>query len=85
MAAAKKTVRRPVLDLDGKNVVSLVVLPELPVCYGTYEVDICDGEFCAYVFEKCKKDSENARCAATEKVSLRDNETVPDMPPVKAT
>lgn len=68
MAVARK---RTVLDLSDRDVVHLEVLPEKPLCFGSYEVDLCTGEFCQDVFSKCKETS-HAGNASSEKVSIRD-------------
>lgn len=73
--------KRPVLDLGAHEVVHLEVVPELPACFGSYEANVCTGEFCPHVFARCKKESSHAGSAADEDLSVHHDEKVCDVPP----
>lgn len=73
MAAKRK---RPVLDLAGRRVVHLDVLPELPKCFGSYEADLCTGEFCPDVFARCQQETLDAGNPSTENVSVHDDDAL---------
>lgn len=77
MAVSRK---RQVLDLEGQELVHLEVLPELPLCFGSYEVGLCTGEFCSHVFERCKRETIHARNTEAENLPVPDGEEVRDVP-----